>query len=123
MADGEVTAGAVLEAADLAVRVLILAGCQSGVQQALCGDELRGLQTAFMYSGADAMVSMLWEAEVGVTVQIVQAFLEAIRAEGAPLDKAHALQRAIWLWLEASGEGVLESLHKWAPFVVSGVWT
>src|SRR5205085_2399619 len=59
--DDPLSARAILRELVLNADLVTLSACMSGLSQVMSGDELMGLQRAFLYAGASAVVCTLWE--------------------------------------------------------------
>ncbi len=121
-ADGKLTARAIFNRkvnADL----LVMSACYSGLgdRSPLPGDDLFGLQRAFLQSGARTVVSGLWDVYDGTAPELMKGFFQRLAA-GAPACEALAgSQRAFLARLRAS-RGVEPWLHPyfWAVYTAAG---
>ncbi len=84
LAGGErLSARAIMGGAGLRADLVVLSACTSGLSQVARGDELLGLQRAWLYAGAAAVVCALWEAGDLVTLLVMERFYAHLAA-GAP---------------------------------------
>lgn len=86
------------------------------------GDDLVGLQRAFIRAGASTVMSTLWQVEDAATKKFVLAFFTNYRNTK---DKARSLQQAALAVRNAGNEswGVAWSHpYFWSSFVLSGNW-
>ena len=95
--------------------LITLSACESGLSRVRRGDELIGLQRAFLHAGASALVSTLWRVDEQATLWLMERFYQALM-EGQ--DAAEALKSA-QLALQARPE-FAAPVH-WAAFTLTGV--
>jgi CHAT domain-containing protein len=94
----------------LEVDLVTLSACTSGVSLVGSGDELLGLQRAFLSAGAAAVLCTLWEAADLVTLLVMERFYRALLA-GAP--PAAALRDAQVAVREMTGAELAATLGRW----------
>ena len=82
----------------------------SGISQVMSGDELFGLQRAFLYAGAPAVVCTLWEAADFVALLVMDRFYSALNAGSPP---ASALRDAQVALRGMTGRDLLAALDRW----------
>ena len=73
-------------ALDLHARLVVLSACETGLGKLSRGDELVGLQRAFLYAGTPAVITTLWKVDDKATFGLVRAFytrLESAEPVGA----------------------------------------
>ena len=73
-------------ALDLHARLVVLSACETGLGKLSRGDELVGLQRAFLYAGTPAVITTLWKVDDKATFELVRAFytrLESTEPVGA----------------------------------------
>lgn len=58
---------------DLHARLVVLSACETGLGKLSRGDELVGLQRAFLYAGTPAVVTTLWKVDDLATFELVRA--------------------------------------------------
>lgn len=117
-------AGRWLRADDLYLRhgqlggaTVVLSGCSTGRGKA-SGADLLGLPSAFLYSGAAAVVSGLWRVDDEATAELMVHFYRRLMAES--LDSAVALQQAQLVLLASER---FAAPYYWAPFTLTGIAT
>jgi CHAT domain-containing protein len=97
---------------DLHARLVVLSACETGLGKLSRGDEVVGLQRAFLYAGTPAVVTTLWKVDDRATFELIRAFY-------ARLDSANPV--------EALRQAQLETMRTfphpfaWAAFGLSGV--
>jgi len=67
---------------DLHARLVVLSACQTGLGKLSRGDELVGLQRAFIYAGTPAVVTTLWKVDDRASYDLIRAFYERLEREG-----------------------------------------
>lgn len=71
--------------------MVVLSACQSGLGDIQAGDEVVGLNRAFMFAGTHTMVSSLWRvSDISTAILMKQFYREYLRT-----DKASSLRRAM----------------------------
>lgn len=94
LADGRLTAEDVL-GLSLAVDLVVLGSCESGLSDRRPGDELIGLTRALLYAGAASTLVSLWRVDELSTGLLLTRFYRELRAGTS---KAESLRRAqAWL--------------------------
>ncbi len=88
--DGRLEAHEIFEL-DLASDLVTLSACQTGLGKLLSGDEIIGLNRAFITAGASAVVSSLWRVNDLTTALMIKRFYRYLPQEE---NKAAALRRA-----------------------------
>ena len=76
---------------DLKARLVVLSGCETGLGKLSQGDELVGLQRAFLYAGTPAVVTSLWKVDDRASFVLMQEFYDQLTKGRSP---AEALRRA-----------------------------
>jgi len=76
---------------DLHARLVFLSACETGLGKLSRGDELVGLQRAFLYAGTPAVVTTLWKVDDRATFDLVRAFYAHLDREN-PIDALRAAQ-------------------------------
>ena len=88
--DGDLKASEVF-GLDLQADLVVLSACQSGLGDIRAGDEVIGLNRAFMFAGTHTLVSSLWRvSDVSTAVLMKQFYRDYVRR-----DKAASLRRAM----------------------------
>lgn len=97
----------------LASRLVVLSACETALSRISPGDEMIGLQRAFLYAGAEGLIGSLWAIADEATVTVMTAMYEKIN-QG--YDAAEALRAAQQI-------GMREFPHPffWAPFIYTGL--
>jgi len=67
---------------DLHARLVVLSACDTGLGKLSRGDELVGLQRAFLYAGTPAVVTTLWKVDDRASYELVRAFYDRLGAAG-----------------------------------------
>lgn len=73
-ANDALSARQIIGGLDLDAELVTLSACTSGLSHVVPGDELLGLQRAFLYAGARAVLCTLWEATDVVSLLVMQHF-------------------------------------------------
>jgi CHAT domain-containing protein/tetratricopeptide (TPR) repeat protein len=106
----QLSARQIMGSLELHADLVTLSACMSGVTHVVPGDELLGLQRAFLYAGAPAVVCTLWEAADMVALVVMDRFYAAIRRgqpPGAALRDAQVAVRAM------TGRDLLATIERW----------
>jgi len=100
-----------LFATELNASLVVLSACETGLGKLSRGDELVGLQRAFLYAGTPAVVTTLWKVDDRASFLLMRAFYDALAAKG-PTEALRSAQRAL----------IVDFPHPfaWAAFGVSG---
>jgi CHAT domain-containing protein len=97
---------------DLRARLVVLSACETGLGKLSNGDELVGLQRAFLYAGTPAVVTTLWKVDDRATYELVRAFYAKL--DGA--DPVEALRHA-----QRETQRAFPHPFHWAAFSLAGV--
>jgi CHAT domain-containing protein len=97
---------------DLHAKLVVLSACETGLGKLSRGDELVGLQRAFLYAGTPAVVTTLWKVDDRASYELVRAFYERLAAAPA----AEALRQAQLATLKT-----FPHPFQWAAFTLSGL--
>jgi CHAT domain-containing protein/tetratricopeptide (TPR) repeat protein len=98
---------------DLAqANLVVLSSCDTQLGQQSRGDDLVGLNRAFIYAGAPTVVASLWSVNDQATAVLMAAFYRHLRAGQS---KAEALQTA-----QAETRATYPHPYYWAAFVLTG---
>jgi CHAT domain-containing protein len=97
---------------DLHARLVVLSACETGLGTLSRGDEIVGLQRAFLYAGTPAVVTTLWKVDDRASYELVRAFYNRL-ANAGPVE---ALR-------QAQVETMVNFPHpfSWAAFGLTGV--
>jgi CHAT domain-containing protein len=110
------TARRIFEVGRFGSGLVVLSGCETGVNELKRGDELIGLTRALLYAGASSLVASLWRVEDRATAFFMRDFYSIIDA--APeLSIASALREAA---LKTRANKEWASAFFWGPFVLIG---
>jgi CHAT domain-containing protein len=93
-------------------RLVVLSACETGLGKLSRGDELVGLQRAFLYAGTPAVVTTLWKVDDKATFELVRSFY--IRLEGT--GPVEALRQA-----QVETMRTFPHPYAWAAFGLSGL--
>jgi len=77
---------------DLHARLVVLSACETGLGKLSRGDELVGLQRAFVYAGTPAVVTTLWKVDDRASYELVRAFYARLETVG-PVEALRQAQR------------------------------
>ena len=75
---------------DLHARLVVLSACETGLGKLSRGDELLGLQRAFLYAGTPAVVTTLWKVDDRASYELVRAFYDRLDTLGVVAALRHA---------------------------------
>jgi CHAT domain-containing protein len=75
---------------DLHARLVVLSACETGLGKLSRGDELVGLQRAFLYAGTPAVVTTLWKVDDRASYELMRAFYDRLKGEGPVEALRHA---------------------------------
>ena len=108
--DGRLEVGEVL-GLELEASLVVLSACETGLGRLSRGDELVGLQRAFLYAGTPAVVTTLWKVDDRASFLLMREFHARLGADG-PAEALRHAQRAT----------LAEAPHPfaWAGFVLAG---
>jgi CHAT domain-containing protein len=106
LADGQLWADDLFQS-DLSYELVTLSACETGRANVVAGNELIGLGRGFLYAGAGALITSLWQIPDETTVQTVRLFYHLLHqgsskaaalryAQQEMLDKAPQLHPAFW---------------------------
>jgi CHAT domain-containing protein len=102
--------------------MVVLSACYSGLsdRSPLAGDDLFGLQRAFLQSGAPTVVSGLWDVFDGTAPGLVRGYFQRVAA-GAPAARALAESQRAFLaeHREDKGDPFVHP-YFWAVYTVAG---
>lgn len=97
---------------DLQARLVVLSACETGLGRLSRGDELVGLQRAFLYAGTPAVVTTLWKVDDRASYRLMEHFYAQLDAQGA----AGALRQA-----QRATMAEFPHPFAWAAFGLTGV--
>jgi CHAT domain-containing protein len=89
-ADGDLEASEIF---DLKINadLIVLSACQTGLGKVTSGDEVQGLNQAFLYAGTHALISSLWRVSDISTAMLMKQFYREYQTR----PKAESLRRAM----------------------------
>ncbi len=79
---------------DLHARLVVLSACETGLGKLSTGDELVGLQRAFLYAGTPAVVTTLWKVDDQASYWLMRDFYKHLDTQG-PAEALREAQRTI----------------------------
>jgi len=79
---------------DLRARLVVLSACETGLGKLSNGDELVGLQRAFLYAGTPAVLTTLWKVDDRASYLLMKEFYKYLDIRG-PAEALRQAQRAI----------------------------
>ncbi|MEC4572513.1 CHAT domain-containing protein [Streptomyces virginiae] len=91
LADGELTAEDLLTVR-LDVRLVVLSGCDTGVQEQRAGNELMGLTRQFLHAGARSVLVTRWQVDDVSSALLMADFYRRLK-DGSPTAKALSAAR------------------------------
>jgi CHAT domain-containing protein len=97
---------------DLHARLVVLSACETGLGQLSRGDEVVGLQRAFLYAGTPAVVTTLWKVDDRASFELIRAFYDRLDAAGP----VTALRQA-----QLETQRAFPHPFAWAAFGLTGV--
>ncbi len=120
--DGRLTAREIFEQR-INARLIVMSACYSGLgdRSPQPGDDLFGLQRAFLHAGARTVLSGLWDVYDGTAPDLIKQFHERIAEGKSPPQSLADSQRQFLKTLRAS-ESTEPWLHPyfWSVFCVAG---
>jgi CHAT domain-containing protein/tetratricopeptide (TPR) repeat protein len=115
---GDILTARELLAARVKLRLVVISGCDSGVQSIGPSNELTGLARALMYAGAGSLVMSLWPVIDAAAAELMDVFYKSLYpASGQGSSFADALRLAMLAVRQNR-----PSLLQWAPFALIGDW-
>jgi CHAT domain-containing protein len=120
--DGRLTAGEIF-ARRVNARVIVMSACYSGLgdRSPQPGDDLFGLQRAFLYSGARTVLSGLWDVHDGAAPGLIRRFHEVLLTGKSPSQSISQSQREFLQKNRAGGtSNPLTHPYFWSVFCVAG---
>jgi len=87
--DGRLTTTDILSF-NLSAEMVVMSACQTGLGKLTMGDEVIGLNRAFLFAGASSVVSSLWNVNDEITALLMSHFYRNIQT----MSKSEALQKA-----------------------------
>ena len=94
--------------------LVVLSGCETGVQGIHAGDELLGLVTGFLYAGSKSVISALWRVDDEASQKLFNEFYRKIDSGKIKvIALQHAMKRLI-------ADKTTEHPYFWAAFTLNG---
>ncbi len=125
--NGRLQAWEIFESLRIRARLVVLSGCETGLGKSVDGAGLAGLTRAFLFAGAEQVVSSQWQVDDRSTALLMTRFYHHLRAEAGDrrLSVEEALRaaqldllegRAVWIEPEPGSlpEVWLDKLGRWA---------
>ena len=97
---------------ELRARLVVLSACETGLGKLSRGDELVGLQRAFLYAGTPAVITTLWKVDDRASYELIRSFYSRLEKAGP----AEALRHAQRETLKAFAHP-----YSWAAFTLTGL--
>lgn len=110
--DGDLTAAEVF-GLRLDADLVTLSACETGLGKTLKGDEVMGLQRAFLFAGASNILASLWEVDDQATSLLMQRFYRELRGGASTRQALRIAQRDV-------AAKMPDPLY-WAAFQVTGL--
>lgn len=102
---------------NLRTHLVVLSGCETGVNEHRPGDELIGLTRAFLHAGTPTLLVSLWRVSDASTAFLMEQFYRYLST--TDMLKVDALRRSI---LDTKDQLQWNSFYYWAPFILIGDW-
>lgn len=112
--DGRLEAGEIFSM-DIKPYLVTLSACQTGVGTISNGDEVVGMNRAFIYAGSPSVIASLWSVSDVSTAMLMDGFYANLRT----MSKDEALRRS-QIALRKTKE--FAEPFFWAPFYITGDW-
>ncbi len=116
LSDGVLSARELIMMPALALSLVTLSACETGINQNNPAQELLGLTRALLFAGADSLVVSLWKVPDAASLEIMSAFYRRLKEHDW---KADALQAAALAAREQYGP---QRFDQWAGFELIGEW-
>lgn len=98
--------------------LIVLSACETGGGASVAGEGLLSLSRAFMYAGADGIISTLWKTEDRVTAYLMQRMHLYLEKKHSP-EKALQLAKKDLLMDKVMGSQ-FKTPNYWANFIYTG---
>ena len=108
--DGDLTVRE-LYSLKLNAELVTLSACQTALGEVASGDDVVGFSRAFLYAGAESIISSLWEVDDQATNKLMQSFYKNLQT----MSKRSALTEAILLTKQT-----YKHPYYWAAFQLTG---
>lgn len=100
---------------DINPYLVTLSACETGLGAVTSGDEIIGMNRAFIYAGAPSVISSLWSVSDISTAQLMEAFYRGLKT----MQKDEAMQKAQTDMLKTKD---FNDPFFWSPFYLTGAW-
>ena len=110
--DGRLEASEIFDM-DIKAELVVTSACQTAIGQIGRGDEIVGLNRAFIYAGANSVLGSLWNISDEATAELMKQFYANIKN----LDNAEALRQA---QLKMINSKDFNNPYYWAAFNITG---
>nr|WP_267886827.1 MULTISPECIES: CHAT domain-containing protein [Streptomyces] len=101
----------------VAARLVVLSGCETGVNEYRAGDEPVGLTRALLLGGSRTVIAGQWRVADGSAAALCSVFHRRLAAGHGSADALHRAARAV----AGSGPGRRHFYH-WGAFIAVGDW-
>ena len=115
--NGLLRADEIYQEKPLRARLIVLSGCQTGIERYYNGEGLIGMSRMFIAAGVPLVIASLWPVDSNSTADLMIAFHEYRKHKHLPT--AEALRRA-QLDMINSQDSRLQRPNLWAPFILIG---
>ncbi|MCG8348430.1 MAG: CHAT domain-containing protein [Chloroflexales bacterium] len=109
-AEDTLSARDIIGGMELRAELATLSACTSGLSHVVAGDELLGLQRAFLYAGAPTVICTLWDVVDLVALLVMERFYTNLRQGQAT---AMALRDAQVMLREMTGRDLETIIARW----------
>jgi CHAT domain-containing protein/tetratricopeptide (TPR) repeat protein len=109
-ANDRLSAHTIMEQLDLRAELVTVSACTSGLSHVVPGDELLGLQRAFLHAGAATVVCALWEAYDLVALLVMEQLYQGLRQSRSV---ASALRDAQIAVRKMTGRDLAATFERW----------
>ena len=116
-ADGLLRADEIYREKPLRARLIVLSGCQTGVERYYNGEGMIGMSRMFIAAGVPLVVASLWPVDSDSTAELMIKFHSYRKQEGHPT--IEALRKA-QLEMIDSPDPRFRRPNLWAPFILIG---
>jgi CHAT domain-containing protein len=108
----------ILSLRSLNTHLIVLSGCETGINRTHPGDELVGMTRAFLYAGTRSIIVSLWRVEDDSTTFLMKRFYSHL-CHDSPIYIVDALRQAM---LDTMSKPQWAPFYYWAPFALVGDW-
>ena len=97
---------------ELHARLVVLSACETGLGKLSRGDELVGLQRAFLYAGTPAVITTLWKVDDRASYELIRSFYSRLEKAGPAEALRHAQRETLKTFAHP---------YSWAAFTLTGL--